>query len=109
LVCGTRCDYNPLRSIDLRSLYEQAHKRTLTGLHAGLAGVVGRREELAFERGQAVGTLDSAQADARSGLDPATLLQWMKEGRQREVLPYLDRLSDELKPLVELMQQQLER
>jgi two-component system cell cycle response regulator len=98
------------KNIDLRSLYEQAHKRALTGLHAGLTGVVGRREELAFERGeQAVGALASAQADTRQGPDLATLLQWMKEGRQREVLPYLDRLSDELKPLVELMQQQLER
>lgn len=98
-------------SVDLRALYEMAHRRGRIGLHSGLTGVVGQPEEMAFARGEHAlsGTIEGARPDGQPMPDLATLLQWMKEGRRREVMPYLDRLSAELKPLVELMQQQIER
>lgn len=97
-------------SAELRALYEQARKRAMAGLHFGLSGVVGQAEEIAFERGeQATGvSVSPASSLEPTGPDLVTLLQWMKEGRREEVLPHLERLSAELKPLVELMQQQIE-
>jgi two-component system, cell cycle response regulator len=96
----------------LQDLYEDAHKRSLRGLNCGLTGVVGQAEEQAFERGEkeASDALEegAAMSDSASP-DLATLLQWVKEGRQAEVIPFLGRLSSELKPLVELLQQQVVR
>ncbi len=39
-------------------------------------------------------------------IDLATLVRWIKEGKQAKVLQHMQELSDELKPLVELLLQQ---
>lgn len=98
----------------LAELHETARRRADLGMDLGLSGVVGAEEERAFKAGR--GTSDAlplaTPADARSYVgaalspDLATLLQWMKEGKQEQVLAHLDQFSAELKPLIDLMLQQ---
>lgn len=113
--CGVASLSDASTPADLRAMVDRAHKRALLGLNFGLSGVVGQAEEAAFERGEqvvgaapAVTATVAAAASTTAVPELATLLQWMKEGRQAEVLPHLDRLSAELKPLVELIQQQID-
>ncbi|HVL75859.1 MAG TPA: response regulator [Noviherbaspirillum sp.] len=85
---------------DIRALRGDAHRRALLGLDHGLTGVVGLAEEQAFRRGE-------SRLEAALEPDLATLLRWAKEGRHAELTPHLARLSSELAPLVELLQQQV--
>ncbi len=92
---------------DLRAV---AKRRAALGMDHALSGVVGREEEDAFKHGNetpvAPGLVLEEQQDAP---DLATLLQWLKDGKQDQVLPHLGKLSAELQPLVELMRQQGQR
>jgi two-component system, cell cycle response regulator len=97
----------------LQSMYDSAHRRAMLGLNRVITGVVGWEEELAFQRGDtpvSVATendLDfSRKSDEPDAPDLAMLLQWIKEGRQNEVLPYIAKLSAELQPLVDLLLKQ---
>jgi two-component system, cell cycle response regulator len=94
---------------DLQSMRESAHRRAVLGTNRAMTGVVGGEEELAYTRGEALsppaGT-DAEGSEEAAMPDIATLLQWLKEGRQSEVLPYIGKLSAELQPLVELLQKQ---
>lgn len=90
----------------LDQLRERAHKRALHGLNLGLTGVIGQPEQHAFECGErAVAT--SAHVAAETP-DLATLLKWMREGRQDDVVPHLSRLATELEPLVALLPRRTE-
>jgi two-component system cell cycle response regulator len=110
-----------------------AHRRALLGLNLATTGVVGLEEEQAFgENGQlpqlqpiepaASSNENLTAVPAASGLsfyqspaaqearaepiELATLVQWIKEGKQEKVLQHMQELSGELKPLVELLLQQ---
>lgn len=44
--------------------------------------------------------------ESASTSDLATLIQWIKEGRQNDVLPHIGKLPAELQPLVDLLLKQ---
>lgn len=92
---------------DLRAI---AKRRAALGMDHALSGVVGREEEEAFKHGSeapiAPGLVLEEPEDTP---DLTTLLQWLKDGKQEQVLPHLGKLSAELQPLVELMRQQGQR
>jgi two-component system, cell cycle response regulator len=89
----------------LAQIQELAYRRAQLGLGHALSGIVGREEEAALQRGDlAVAPPDNGQhVDPASPPDLATLVQWIKEGRRSEVLPHLENLSAELKPIVHLL------
>jgi two-component system cell cycle response regulator len=99
---------------DLRAL---GLRRAALGMDRSLSGVVGAEEEQAFIVGQAVNVPGAAlkEPDAQSAGDAAaapdlnTLLEWLKEGRQDEVMKHIGKLSTELQPLINLMLQQGKR
>ncbi|TFV99546.1 response regulator [Oxalobacteraceae bacterium OM1] len=85
-------------STSLQSMMDQAHVRAILGLEGGVTGVIGPQEEAMLEEGRkGKDRSDPAMPDL------ATLLQWIKDGRQEDVLPHIGRLSVELRPLVDLM------
>lgn len=98
---------------DLRMI---AHRRATLGMDRVLSGVVGMEEEEAFKLcpGSAAAVPAPPLADAAQPVgggghlspDLTTLLQWMKEGKQDQVLEHLGWLSVELQPLVNLILQQ---
>lgn len=99
---------------DLQAMLDLAHRRGMLGLNRAITGIVGKEEETAFRRGD-IPVLESAEPGgslARNGEslattpDLATLLQWIKDGRQNEVAPYIGQLSSELQPLVDLLLKQ---
>ena len=86
------------------------------GLNRAISGVVGVQEERAFERGEtAVALEDTSSGDVSSSIyqyvapDLATLLQWIRGGRQNEVLPYIENLPADLQSLADLVSQQKRR
>jgi hypothetical protein len=92
---------------DLRAV---AKRRAQLGMDHALSGVVGRDEEDAFKRGNEAPIAPGLVPEAEQAMpDVATLLLWLKEGKQEQVMPHLSKLSDELLPLVELMRQQKQR
>jgi len=92
---------------DLRSV---ARRRAALGMDHALSGVVGRDEEEAFRRGNEAPVAPGLVPEEEHAMpDLATLLLWLKEGKQEQVMPHLSKLSDELLPLVELMRQQGQR
>ena len=93
---------------DLRAV---AKRRAALGMDHALSGVVGREEEDAFKHGGQVPIAPglAPQPEQEDGPDLATLLQWLKDGKQAQVMPHLGKLSSELQPLVELMRQQGQR
>lgn len=101
--------------VSLMILQADAHRRATLGLNRGVTGVIGQEEELACERGDrvlplAVQVNDEAFADQQTDSpDLATLLQWIKAGRESDVLPHLGKLSAELQPLVDLLLKQDKR
>jgi two-component system, cell cycle response regulator len=102
--------------ITLQSMHELAHRRALLGMDRAITGVVGWEEERAFQieetpvSGMPEDDMELSNATAGSETpDLATLLQWIKDGRQNEVLPHLGKLSAELQPLIDLVLKQNER
>jgi CheY-like chemotaxis protein len=85
----------------LHAMVERAHARACLGLENQITGVIGPQEETVLKEGRRAGHEPSPGTP-----DLATLLQWIKDGRQPEVLPYIDRLSVELRSLVDLLLQQ---
>jgi CheY-like chemotaxis protein len=96
----------PDGAASFQALVETARRRAVLGVESGVSGVVGPEDEIEL---RSTGRFGKASADsqARGDIpDMPVLLQWVREGRQAEVLPYLDRLSKELQPLIELLRQQ---
>jgi CheY-like chemotaxis protein len=96
----------PDGATSFQALVETARRRAVLGVESGVSGVVGPEDEIEL---RSTGRFGKASADsqARGDIpDMPVLLQWVREGRQAEVLPYLDRLSKELQPLIELLRQQ---
>ncbi len=118
---------------DLTELKATASRRAMLGLNLATTGVVGPEEEQAFgENGRLpsiqppepmAGSREEESAAASSAsltfhqpgnvqearaepIELATLVQWIKEGKQHKVLQHMQELSHELKPLVELLLQQ---
>ncbi|RZI43010.1 response regulator [Herbaspirillum sp. HC18] len=97
----------------LQSLRDSASRRADIGLNHAATGLVGSEEEAAFGRGEQVAgsvglTKDRNMDGGAAGKAPdlATLLQWLKEGRRDDVMPYIGQLSAELQPLVDLLLKQ---
>lgn len=117
----------------LSQLREIAHRRALYGLNNAITGVIGQQEEssikntgglppaahsiLAAPMQQAGGAkvdssvvlpAESPEQSNSSTAHPelATLLQWMKDGKQDQVMQHIGKLSIELQPLVDLMLRQ---
>lgn len=103
-------------------LQDMAKQRATFGLHHSINGVIGEAEELEFEKSnvlpvssnnetsstvaptQELNQVSSTSAMSNSDLpDIATLLVWIKEGKQDQVMQHLSALSCELQPLVDLM------
>ncbi|MGE5649947.1 MAG: response regulator [Bacillota bacterium] len=93
------------------ALAGMAHRRAVLGLNCALTGIVGRTEEEVLLRSRAAVSaavqplVPSASIDAGVPEVPV-LVQWIREGRQAEVLPHLDKLPADLRALVELALQQ---
>ncbi|QDZ28333.1 response regulator [Noviherbaspirillum sp. UKPF54] len=93
------------------TLAGMAHRRAVLGLNCALTGIVGRTEEEVLLRSRAAVSaavqplVPSASIDAGVPEVPV-LVQWIREGRQAEVLPHLDKLPADLRALVELALQQ---
>jgi two-component system, cell cycle response regulator len=104
-----------LGSVRLRDLQDIAHRRATLGLNHSYTGVVGYTEEIALERGERIQNVREDQPrmiDDGAPVAPpdlATLLKWIKEGRQSDVLPHIGKLSAELQPLVDLVLRQGKR
>lgn len=93
---------------NLKALRKIAVRRALTGLQHDLTGVVGAEEEAIFIEQQATAHRDAKSDEKHTDTetpDMATLLQWMKEGKNELVMPHIAQLSAELQPLLALLQQ----
>ncbi|MBS0307522.1 MAG: response regulator, partial [Proteobacteria bacterium] len=109
------------------SLQDDARRRAAIGLSLAATGVVGAEEEDIFLKNGMVeiGMEVEAPAAPQVAMQPssaisfqqpdepvagvvdlATLLQWIKEGRQDKVMAHMKELSSELQPLAELILQQ---
>lgn len=88
----------------LAAMSAAAHRRAVMGLNGGISGVIGNAEEVALQRGEA---LPRSGGLAGSGTpELAVLVRSIGEGRQEEVMPYLNQLPAELRSLVDLALQQ---
>ncbi|GGI54451.1 response regulator [Oxalicibacterium solurbis] len=94
----------------LADMRDVATRRALLGLENGITGVIGAQEEMLLSQGQLPPDLlpDLRQADvaAELSVDLATLLRWIKEGREAQVLAHIDKVAVELQPLVDLLLKQ---
>lgn len=113
MVAWPETDAIPGKTPVLAELRAIAQRRAALGMDHSLSGVVGIEEEAAFRLGQGQQVPSPALKDdvvvtspAEDAPDVATLLQWLKDGKRDQVLPHIGKLSAELQPLVELLQQQ---
>ncbi|CAL61339.1 putative two-component system regulator [Herminiimonas arsenicoxydans] len=89
-----------------------AKKRALLGLQNAITGVIGAQEEALLEQGEhlpdmaALAASTASNREADLSMDLATLLRWIKEGREAEVLAHIGKMSAELQPLVDLLLKQ---
>ncbi|RJG05675.1 response regulator [Noviherbaspirillum cavernae] len=113
---------NESDAVSLETLCEVARQRATLGLDHAITGVVGQEEEVALQSrpvdtsllwlsardGEVIQQKMTGSGDGCNADRPAaeTLLQWLQEGRQDQVLPHLERLAADLQPLMELVLQQ---
>ncbi|HWV62632.1 MAG TPA: response regulator, partial [Oxalicibacterium sp.] len=95
----------------LSDMRDVANRRALLGLQNGITGVIGAQEEMLLSQGQRPPDLlpdarRQAEVAAELSVDLATLLRWIKEGREAQVLAHIDKVSAELQPLVDLLLKQ---
>lgn len=88
-----------------------ARERALLGLQNAITGVIGPQEELLLKQGghlpdMDVNTVLPQQGKTDLSIDLATLLRWIKEGKEDQVLGHIGKLSTELQPLVDLLLKQ---
>lgn len=97
-----------------------AHRRAMLGLNCAITGIVGRTEEEVLQRSKNSATSSSLPLMPNQACEVSessiagvpglpTLVQWIKEGRQDEVLLHLDKLPSDVRSLVELALQQNSR
>lgn len=99
----------------LKAMRSIAHERAVLGLSKGISGVVGAKEEAVLRSGPPLlAPIPDSKPEARAS-DPvlpeispdlATLLQWIREGKQDQALCHIRKHTAELQPLLELMSQQ---
>ncbi len=88
---------------DMRQL---ARERALLGLQKGVTGVIGNDEERLLQQGESLLTqslLEQQEKAADLAVDLGTLLRWIKEGKEEQVLLHVNKLSVELQPLLDLL------
>lgn len=94
----------------LGNMCQMARTRALLGLQNGITGVIAEEEGRLLLQGetlpgivaeQLIHSRDERRADM--AIDLPTLLRWIKEGREAQVLAHVDSLSLELQPLVDLL------
>lgn len=92
---------------------EVARSRALLGLQNGITGVIGTEEEILLSQGASLPGIETDDVShvAQDGqpdlsIDLATLLRWIKDGREDQVLTHIGKLSTELQPLVDLLLKQ---
>ncbi|WP_034348482.1 response regulator [Noviherbaspirillum massiliense] len=106
-------------AITFDAMNEAANRRAVLGMERAVTGVVGAEEEASFLLGDTkAGALDDgamqqgggvggdiSEPDAAPGGVPdlATVLQWLKEGKEEQVRPYIGKLANELQPLINMM------
>ncbi len=89
-----------------------AKARALLGLHHAVTGVIGIQEELLLKQGGHLSNMDvktlapDQNGEVDLSIDLATLLRWIKEGKEDQVLAHIGKLSTELQPLVDLLLKQ---
>jgi len=96
---------------DMRAI---ARRRALLGLQNGITGVIAADEEVLLKKGESLPGIALQDAERPAGetdlaIDLATLLQWIKEGKEDYVLAHIGKLSHELQPLVDLLLKQHKR
>ncbi|MFC7299262.1 response regulator [Herminiimonas aquatilis] len=96
----------------LAAMRVTAKERALLGLHNAITGVIGTQEELLLKQGGHLSDIDVntvvpvADGEVDLSIDLATLLRWIKEGKEDQVLGHIGKLSSELQPLVDLLLKQ---
>ena len=96
----------------LAMMRTKAKDRALLGLQNAITGVIGTQEELLLKQGGQLSDMQiNTVAPALNGevdlsVDLATLLRWIKEGKEQQVLAHIGKLSSELQPLVDLLLKQ---
>jgi CheY-like chemotaxis protein len=97
----------------LAGMLEVARRRAVLGLQNGITGVIAADEEILLKKGESLPGLAMETAAQTAGeeqvelsINLATLLQWIKEGRQDQVLAHIGKMSGELQPLVDLLLKQ---
>jgi len=85
----------------LPDLQEVVARRAELGLRSSVTGVIGDEEEKFLGSGMQLPMRLPEQP--KESIDLATLLRWIKEGKEDQVLAHLDKLSLELQPLVDLL------
>lgn len=97
----------------LRNMRMIAKNRALLGLQNAITGVIGAKEEVLLRQGRSVpGMVDDVATSTLPAettdlsIDLATLLRWIKDGKEEQVLAHIGKLSAELQPLVDLLLKQ---
>lgn len=109
VVSVTECDEAGVNALD--DMHKVARSRALLGLQNGITGVIGAEEATLLQQGESLPGIvvsDEVAQEMTSDLsiDLATLLRWIKEGKEDQVLAHIDKLSIELQPLVDLLLKQ---
>jgi two-component system cell cycle response regulator len=102
------------QNADLDEMRAVAKRRALLGLQNGITGVIAAGEEVLLKKGESLPGMALPGQESTTGgtdlsIDLATLLQWIKEGREDQVLAHIGKLSHELQPLVDLLLKQHKR
>lgn len=104
--CGVVSVTEPLQEnpadLSLAYLQEVATRRAELGLRSSVTGVIGDEEEKFLGSGMQLPARPPEQS-LQTSVDLATLLRWIKEGKESQVIAHLDQLSLELQPLVDLL------
>lgn len=96
----------------LEEMCQAAKSRALLGLQNGITGVIGAEEEVLLRQGGSLpaNAMDTVASAKQSGddlsVDLASLLEWIKEGREDRVLAHIDKWSSEWQPLLALLSKQ---
>jgi hypothetical protein len=96
----------------LNEMCDVARRRAILGLQNGITGVIAADEELLLKKGESLPGISSGKTQpaaddaADLSIDLATLLQWIKEGKEDQVIAHIGKLSSELQPLVDLLLKQ---
>jgi len=96
----------------LNEMCDVARRRAILGLQNGITGVIAADEELLLKKGESLPGISSGKTEpaaddaADLSIDLATLLQWIKEGKEDQVVAHIGKLSSELQPLVDLLLKQ---